>query len=86
MVIYGGVNVGEPIGDVCMPATSGVPGRKDRGGEGRIWDDLVYAGKIPGSPGVYRLSEAMSSDEWNTKRWPFVTRFVAKLEVVHRAH
>jgi len=28
----------------------------------------------------------MSSDEWKTKRWPFVTRFVLAPEDVHRAH
>jgi hypothetical protein len=39
MVLYGEVNVGEALGDVCMAVGSGVSGRKDRGDEGGLGED-----------------------------------------------
>ena len=39
VVLYDEVNVGETLGDVCMPAGSRVSGRKDRGDEEGFWID-----------------------------------------------
>jgi hypothetical protein len=39
VVLYGEVNVGEALGDVCMLAGSVVSGRKDRGDEEGFWED-----------------------------------------------
>lgn len=53
-MLYDGVNVTEVADDECISAESDV-GRKDRGDQGRFGgddDSSVYAGRIPGSPGV----------------------------------
>ena len=54
MVLYAEVNAEEVIEGECR-LESGVPGRKDRGDSEEFWEDdndPVYAGRIPGSPGV----------------------------------